>query len=133
MKQTIAERFGQYLDADNFQEAIKLLAENCQYNIGAETLVGPEKIVKSYEDNMIEGRKKLDELIWGKSWVDQISDEEFIINFTDYLKHQGESHIHRCQQKIWIDDDNRIKMIVHLKNEEEETKLADFYVRVGLK
>lgn len=133
MKKEIAERFGKYLDEDNFEEAKKLLAANCEYKIGAEVIRGPELIMKSYEDNMVEGRNKLDELQWGKSWIEQQSEDSYIVNFTDYLKHKGVSHIHKCKQILRLNEVGSIIQIEHVNNQEEEATLKKFYEKVGLK
>ena len=58
MKET-ANLFGKSLDQDDFPTTKKLLSPDCRYLIGEETLIGPEAICKSYEDNMIEGRQTL--------------------------------------------------------------------------
>ena len=61
----IALQFGQSLDRDEFDLTMKLLSKDCKYIIGEDILIGPENICQSYEQNMIEGRKKLDILEWG--------------------------------------------------------------------
>lgn len=125
--------FGHSLDNDDFKTTGELLSPDCIYFIGTTTLVGPSDITGSYEKNMIEGKAKLDELEWGKSWAEQINDTEFFIHFTDYLKHKGISHVHRCKQKLFFGKNGHIIKIEHIHNEEEQKKLDDFYRKVGLK
>ena len=125
--------FGQSLDNDDFKTTAGLLSSECIYFIGATTLVGPSEITGSYEQNMIEGRAKLDELEWGKSCVEQINGTEFFVHFTDYLKHKEISHTHRCKQKLFFGENGYIIKIEHIHNEEEQKKLDDFYRKVGLK
>ncbi len=96
----IAILFGSSLDHDDFEKVKDLLAENCVYQIGSETLIGPEAILASYEQNMLAGRKKMDKLEWGTSRIETISDCEYLVHFTDYLYHRGEQYTHRCQQKL---------------------------------
>ncbi len=127
-----AKSFGESLDQDNFTETTKLLDPYCIYDIGDKTLTGPEKIVDSYESNMIEGRAKFDFLEWGKSRIEQVSDHEFYVHFTDYLGHQGVKYTHRCKQKITINDVNKITRIVHIHNEDEANRLNAFKRQVGL-
>jgi len=128
----IAEQFTEALDQDNFQRLRKLLGEECTYQIGTQELVGPDAIADSYEQNMIEGRKALDELTWGQCGIEKVSENEFLLHFTDHLKHQGHSYIHRCQQRIVIGEDKTIVSIVHVENDEEQFKLEQFYRKVGL-
>ena len=125
--------FGQSLDKDDFETAASLLSPDCIYFIGTDTLIDPTKITGSYEQNMIEGRAKLDGLEWGKSWAEQIDDTEFFIHFTDYLTHKGVSHVHRCKQKLSFGKNGLITKIEHIHNEEELKKLDDYYRKVGLK
>ncbi|MEO1262809.1 MAG: hypothetical protein AAFZ15_28635 [Bacteroidota bacterium] len=127
----IAVQFGQSLDEDNFVATAKLLSPTCIYVIGEKRLNGPSEIVGSYEQNMIEGRKKLDKLEWGKSMAEKINEQEYLIHFTDYLTHKGLSYTHRCTQKIRIEL-GVISHIFHIENKEEQKKLNDFYLKVGI-
>ena len=129
--QQIAIKFGESLDADDFKTTKSLLSENCEYVIGEDTLFGPDAITRSYEDNMIKGRKKLDKLEWGKSTVEEIGDNEYFVHFTDYLTHKGHSHIHRCRQKLFLEGD-KISRIVHVEDPEQKELLKGFYKKVGL-
>ncbi len=129
----IVVKFGQSLDADDFETTASLLSPDCLYKIGDEALTGPKEICNSYEQNMIEGRKKLDKLEWGKSHVEPLSAAEFYVHFTDYLTHQGKSHIHRCKQKLTINAEGLISKIEHIDDAIEQQKLTEFYQQVGLK
>lgn len=128
----IARRFGISLDNDQFEETKELLSRDCKYIIGSEVLIGPEKICQSYEQNMIEGRKKLDKLEWGQSRIEPLSDSEFFVHFTDYLSHKGLNHTHRCKQKLSIDDNLKIYKIEHIDDVDEQAKLKEFYKKVRL-
>lgn len=128
----IAEEFGKALDQDNFEQLRKLLAPQCTYCIGDIKLIGPEAIASSYEQNMLEGRETLDELAWGESGIEEVDDYEFILHFTDHLKHRGHSFIHRCQQRVVVGEDKTIIEINHVENVAEADKLNEFYKKVGL-
>ena len=130
MKQ-IAELFGTSLDQDDFETTKTTLSDNCQYDIGSEVLVGATAICNSYEQNMIEGHKKMDKLEWGKSWIEDLGNNEYFVHFTDYLTHKGETYTHRCKQQLTIENDKIIK-IKHIQNETESKKLRAFYDRVGI-
>lgn len=131
MKAT-AIQFGNALDKDDFELTKALLAADCEYLIGDTTLIGAAEIVGSYEANMIEGRKKMDKLEWGKSEIEPIGEQEYYVHFTDYLTHQGETHTHRCRQKLTINKAAKIIRIVHIHNPEEQRALNAFYNRVGI-
>lgn len=129
----IAKKFGDSLDQDDFKTTASFLAPNCSYQIGDTELKGPTEIIGSYEQNMLEGRKKLDKLEWGQSIIEQINDMEFIVHFTDYLTHKGKFYIHRCKQKITFNEFNLIIKIEHLDDPIEQNKLNEYYQIVGLK
>lgn len=129
----IATEFGRSLDMDEFEQTKELLSTDCCYDIGDETLIGPERICGSYEQNMIDGRKKLDELEWGKSHIEELGDSSFYVHFTDYLTHKGQKHTHRCKQLLKVNESYKIYSIKHIHNQEEQNKLDNYYRSVGLK
>ena len=129
----VAAQFGRSLDLDEFETTRTLLHPNCQYFIGDDVLYGPERICQSYEQNMIEGRKKLDVLEWGQSVIEHISDTEYYVHFTDHLTHKGKHYTHKCKQKLAIDKDGLITKIEHVRDQEEQDRLDRFYESVGLK
>jgi hypothetical protein len=129
----IAKVFGTSLDQDNFALTASVLDQDCIYKIGETTLVGPVNICNSYEENMIAGRKKLDELEWGKSKITRISENEFFVHFTDYLTHKNEKYTHRCKQKLTINSGGKINRIEHINDPEEQDRLDTYYRSVGLK
>ncbi len=133
VSEKLAIEFGEALDADDFPRAKELLSNGCEYLIGDQHLVGPDQIIQSYENNMLEGRRKLDDLVWGPSRIERIDDDSFFVHFTDYLTHRGQSHTHRCKQKITFDRSGQISRIDHIDDAEERSRLNSFYASVGLK
>lgn len=131
-KKEIAIQFGRSLDNDAFNLTKKLLCQECNYFIGEEILIGPDAICRSYEQNMIEGRNKLDELVWGQSHIETINNSAYYVHFTDYLTHKGKSHTHKCKQLLVINDEGLVASIKHIHNKEEQRKLDDYYREVGL-
>ena len=127
-----AKQFGQSLDNDEYDRTKELLSEDCKYIIGKITLIGPNNICRSYEQNMIEGRKKLDVLEWGQSRIESINDVEFFVHFTDYLIHKGLKYTHKCKQKLRVNIDGQISLIEHVHDQEEQNRLDNFYKTVGL-
>jgi len=127
----LVKKFGRALDKDDFTTAAETLADDCIYDIGSEKLIGPAAICGSYEQNMIEGRKKLDKLEWGECKVEQLSEKEFYIHFTDYLGHAGKEFTFRCKQKVTVGNELIIR-IEHLEEPEERERLNTWYREVGL-
>lgn len=124
--------FGYFLDQDQFDDAKKLIADDCQYIIGDEVLVGPNAICASYESNMIAGRKKMDVLEWGKSKIEEINENVFYVHFTDYLTHKSRKYTHRCKQELTLNENALIIKIKHIQNDDEQNKLNEFYKSVGI-
>lgn len=131
-KKNIAEIFGKSLDQDDYQLTRSVLDPDCIYIIGEQRISGPVEISASYENNMIAGRKKLDKLVWGKSWIDEISEDSFYVHFTDYITHKGKEYIHRCKQKLHVNNLNKIHRIEHVHDEDEHQRLQAYYQSVGL-
>ena len=127
-----AVQFGTSLDNDDYKTTLSTLTPDCIYDMGSETLTGAEAIVNSYEQNMLAGRKKMDKLEWGNSYVDQISDSEYIVNFTDYLYHAGEKFTFQCQQRLFINQEQKIYKIEHIHDPNAWQDLQDWYRSVGI-
>lgn len=111
----------------------ELLSQECTYLIGDDILIGPDDICNSYEQNMIDGRKKLDVLEWGQSSIEQINASEYYVYFTDYLTHKGKHYIHKCKQKVTVNEKDQISCIEHIHDQEEQDRLDHYYREVGLK
>ena len=131
-KQEVAAQFGISLDNDDFETTKSLLSGDCSYIIGDTTLNGPVGICKSYKDNMIAGRKKLDDLVWGESRIEPLEDDKFYVHFTDYLYHKAQKYTHRCKQLLFVNADNLICRIEHIHDEDEQERLNSFYREVGI-
>jgi len=128
----VARGFGKALDHDDFMSVQGLIDPACVYTIGDTTLHGPQAIADSYRQNMLNGRNKFDELVWGESGVEQLATDVFLLHFTDHIKHCGQSLIHRSRQQITIGTNRRIVRIEHLADAQESARLQEFYRQVGL-
>lgn len=128
----IAAQFGTSLDNDDFERTMTLLSADCSYAIGSETLHGPDAITGSYEANMIAGRKKLDELVWGQSRIEVLENGTCYVHFTDYLTHKGKSYTHRCKQRLEFNAAGKIAHIEHIHDVLEQDRLNAYYRSVGL-
>jgi hypothetical protein len=127
----IAEAFGRALNCDDFAALRELLDPECAYAVGQENFEGPEAISESYEFNMLTGREQLDDVVWGESGIEEIGNNEFVVYFTDHLKLNGHSFIHRCRQQIAISEEKFVTRIQHIPDPQELQRLGEFYDRVG--
>ena len=121
------------MNQDDFPAARELLTDDCVYYLGEEVLNGPENICSSYEQNMIKGRKKLDELKWGTSQIEDLGESKYLIHFVDYIKHQGIAYTHKPQQEVTVNSAGKILCIKHMEDPEEQDRLEQYYKKVGLK
>lgn len=131
-KLAVAETFGTSLDEDNYSQFKDIIDENCEYEIGDKTLVGPDEISDLYERNMKEGHEKFDKLVWGKSHIIPINDDEYEVHFSDHLTHKGLKHNYRCKQILNINDKLKVTKIIHCEIGDEKERLIAFYKEVGL-
>ena len=131
-RRTCAEQFGYLLDNDRFEELQRWIAEDCSYDIGSKILLGPLEIAEFYKANMEDGRKKFDELEWGKAVIEEIDDETFDVCFSDFLKHKGIEHRYKCKQRLTVNDDAKVLKIEHLEYPGEKEALIAFKKQVGL-
>ena len=127
-----AQQFGTALDNDNFAEAAKVIADNCTYEIEGKILVGPKEILGLYETNMQAGRKKFDELEWGKCRMETLNEKQATVHFEDFLKHKGIAHTYRCYQVLTFNESEKIVKIEHCEYPNEKEQLNQFLKKVGL-
>lgn len=132
MKQDIATKFGSCLDNDQYDAFRSILAPNCHYEIGGKVLKDKDSIAGLYEKNMKEGKLKFDDLQWGKSRIEKVSESEYDVYFSDFLKHKGIEHNYNCKQRVTVNDENLVCEIVHFELPGEKESLMEFYERVGL-
>ncbi len=131
-KKGIAKRFGRSLDQDQYEQTRQVLSPDCRYIIGDKIIKGPQAISDSYEQNMIEGKRKLDKLVWGECKIEAIDEQYFYVHFTDYITHKGQSYTHKCSQKVLVNDQMLIEQIEHIHNQNEMDNLHSFYKAVGV-
>lgn len=131
-KKIIAEKFGQFLDQDDYAEFKRLLEPNCVYEIGDKIYNNSIAIAGLYEKNMKEGKLKFDELVWEESEIKPVSESEYDVYFSDYLKHKGVEHHYKCKQRVTVNDSHLVEKIIHIELPGERKKLLKFYKQVGL-
>lgn len=130
--QTAAHIFGTALDNDDFAIAKTVIADDCEYNIGEQTLIGPDEICGLYEKNSKEGHQKFDKMVWGECKIEKLTDHQFFVHFEDFLTKNGITHTYRCKQKLTLNEAGKIMLIEHHEIPEERAQLNAFYKKVGL-
>lgn len=116
----------QALDTDDFDTVRPLLAADCVYETGRETLIGPEAIVQSYAANSAWARKTFDELRY-ESRVEPSVAATVAVVFIDLLRHKGLEHRHQCRQEFTVGSAGRIVRIVHHDLPGETEAISEFY------
>ena len=120
------------LDADDLETARTLLAEDCIYETGRETLRGQDRIAASYADASARARRRFDEVRY-ESEVGPASGATATVTFTDYLlKAGGRWHRYRCQQAFTVGAAGRIVRIVHREFPGERQALEAYFRECGI-
>ena len=120
------------LDADDLETACALLAEDCIYETGRETLRGPDRIAASYAEASARARRLFDEVRYA-SEVGPASDATATVTFTDYLLKAGSRwHRYRCQQAFTVGAVGRIVRIVHRELPGERHALEVYFRECGV-
>jgi hypothetical protein len=127
----IAQEFAALMDQNRFEEAVRLLSDDCKYFIGSQVLVGPEQIAASYSANYESASKRLDEIIF-LSEIVELDQLRFRLCYLDRIRKGSVWHEHRCEQIIKFQG-KQIAEIRHVDLPGELDALQEFYSRVGLK
>jgi len=123
--------FAQALDRDDFHAARPMLRADCTYTIRDKVLRGPDAILASYQSATDDAHAKFDAIDYSSDISIQ-SSHIALIEFSDVLTHQGQTHHHKCHQRLTIDDAGLIVAIKHIDLPGERETLLDFLRRVGL-
>lgn len=123
--------FAAALDKDEFETAIRFVANDCVYESPSGQIVGAAKIMDSYAKNAAWARDAFDNLEF-RSHVDMRSPTEALIEYTDITKHEGVGHTYRCQQIVTIDEDGLICAIKHREIPGQAEALNAFFEKVGV-
>ena len=120
----IATRFADALDAEAYDDAISLMADDCIYESPDGTLIGPEAIIDSYRGNGERASSRFDEITY-RSQVERIGDE-FAVTYFDGLRIGDRQHEFRCRQWLRVNADGRIIAIRHEEITGERERLRAF-------
>jgi ketosteroid isomerase-like protein len=128
---SIAAQFAAALDADDFEGAARLLAEDCVYEIAGGGGTGPQAIIASYRSAAEWGRQNLHEVIF-HSEVEESGEDWAAIRFTDRVRHGTSTHVYHCRQIVTVSA-GKICHIRHAEIPGEREALLAFFRAAGLK
>lgn len=127
----VASALGRALDADDFEAARALLAPDCTYTIGGESLVGPDAILGSYAAASEWARTTFEHVTY-ESEVEFLGGGRASILYTDILEHKGLTHEHRSRQVVTVGTNGLVLRIVHQDQPGERKRLREFFARCGV-
>ena len=126
----IATKFASMLDRNDFENARRLFASHCVYEMRGEQIVGPDAILASYKASDDFAQSTLD-VVHYESHVRE-TDGSIIIGYIDRIQHNGKSLVHRCEQRVEIGEDGLVERIVHCDLPGEVEALNCFFAEGGI-
>jgi hypothetical protein len=126
-----AGRFANALDRCDFGEATGYLAEDCQYRIAEQTIVGPQAIMASYRESAEWGSRTLEQVIYASEVEER--HEGVSVLYIDRIIQHGQAHEYRCRQHLTFNAAGKVARIVHEELPGEREKLNEFFARHGVK
>ena len=119
---TVAGAFAAALDQDDYVTAAALLARDCLYRSSKGPVNGPLAILESYRASSSWARSHIENVRY-ESTFRASSATSAVITFIDHLEHAGRVHRYSCEQEIFIDQEGRIRQIVHRDLDGERERL----------
>ena len=123
-------QFAKALDAEDYDAAIALLADDCVYQLRGETHNGPVAIIDSYRGHGDDARDEFDSIQY-ESVIEPGSQTRYTIRFIDHLTHDGERFTFECRQVVDVNDAGLIVSIEHIDLPGQRKALEDFRRRVA--
>jgi hypothetical protein len=125
---TLAKKFAELLDNNRFDDAVELMAEDCQYHYFEGDYSGKSNIMAIYRSNHKESGKLFDEVLYSSEVV-PLSDNSFNILFSDKIRIANKWHTYRCFQILRFEND-LIADINHHEMPGETEAMREFYQRM---
>lgn len=109
----VAQSFASFLDQTRFDDAVELMSPDCEYHYWEGNYVGNNNIANLYKQNHKNSDTLFDEIRYS-SEVDEISNEEYLLKFTDHIRVGEKWHDLRFDNIVRVQDDR----IVDIRHEE---------------
>lgn len=127
----LVRRLAVALDSDDYETAFSTLAKDVQYELGAETLVGPQAVVDSYQAASVMAHDLFDQVGYDHEIVESSPDGEFTINYEDILTIGDETLVHHARQKLKVDPAIGVTHIFNIELPGERERVDEFLHRHG--
>ena len=128
MSVEIAKEFARCIDSTLYNEAARLLAEDCTYHYSEGEYQGRDAIINIYKQNNIQSNKIFDGVTYS-SEVERMGEDVFKIHFIDDIQKGPGQHRFRSFQIVKIKD-SLISEIGHFEIPGEMEALQLFYRRM---
>ena len=119
------------LDHDDYEGAHGLLHPEVVYEIGEETLHGPDAVVESYRSSSEMAHGLFDTVGYGHEIV-ETEGPTFTVRYRDVLTVDGETHTHFARQEMTVGSDRTVARIVDRPVPGERAKVDEFMARHDL-
>jgi hypothetical protein len=112
MSLQIVQQFATAVDSNRYEDAAKLLAVNCEYHYSEGNYQGRVSVINIYRMNHLQMKKMFDEVMYS-SWVDNMTNGLFKINFLDKIRKGAlwhelrSSQLIKCQNEFIVDIEHR--------------------------
>src|SRR5579872_368191 len=116
-----AQKFAALLDSNNYDEASKMMAEDCEYHYWEGSYRGQDNIISIYRQHHIESKKLFDEITY-TSQVEEMPNGNLKISLLDKIRKGGRWHELRSYQIITFQDN----LIVHIEHCEIPGEMESF-------
>lgn len=125
----IVKSLAQALDDDDYETVRALLAPDVVYEIGDETIVGPQAVVASYRAASEMAHRLFDRVEYGHQVIGTVERTKFRVRYTDVLTAGDETHVHHAEQEVTVDLELGVARIVETPVPGERQKLDEFMER----
>ena len=128
----LAKRFATLMDNNQYVDAGKMMADDCQYLFQDKRIDGASAILKTYIDNYTSASKTLDEIQFTSEVEPIESNSLYRLKYLDRIRKGDSWFEHRCEQHIKIEN-GEITTIVHVDLPGEAEKLKSWRDEMGIK
>lgn len=129
----VVETLATALDHDDYETARSLLDPEVTYEVGGESIVGPEAVVQSYRRASEMAHALFDEVEYDHEIVNSSDESTFLIRYRDSLMVEDEIHVHLAEQEVTLGRDMLVTQIVDQVVPGERKKVDEFMARHGIR
>lgn len=128
----VVETLATALDEDDYDTARSVLDPEVVYEIGGNTLIGPDAVVDSYRKSSELAHQLFDEVAYDHEILGTDEGAAFRVRYRDLLTAGGETHAHFAEQEVTLGRHWVVVKIVDRPMPAEREKLEEFMARHGI-